>query len=309
MSNRIFTGLLRRVRRQAAPTAIASGPAPFKGMLHGFPAELNEGNSYPSVAVERPLFNAPLVELVHSLGQVLQRPIKIIDVGAACGDTVLLLEQRCRGVVGEYLCVEGDAEFAGYLRRNTMQFEHVRIVEATLAGQRMEVAELVKHHKGSAGCFGEKKVQAGPLDDIVEGESFKPDLLKIDVDGFDGEVIRGAARVLRQDKPAVIFEWHPKLYANAGQDFQTPFRILDECGYRQFVWFDNGGEFSHFSSGVDPEIIATLKDFLLAVNQRRDQHFDVIAFPEDRRQDLISLAAMEYARSAVATYPVLGKIQ
>jgi FkbM family methyltransferase len=286
-----------------APVAKAAPSMAFK--LHGFAVELNEGNIYPAIMKANPMFNAPLVQLVHSLGKHLQRPLNFIDVGAACGDTVLLLEQRCAGVVGGYVCIEGDAEFGGFLRRNMAQFKKVRVIESMLAGAKTEVPELVKHHKGSAGCFGEKKVQARPLDDIMADEAFKPDLLKIDVDGFDGEVIRGATHLLRRDQPAVIFEWHPKLYADAGQDYKTPFQILAECGYGPFAWFDNCGEFSHFSSTADFNIISPLRDFLLAVNVRRDQHFDVMAFPAQGCPDLVSLAALEYARGAMARHPAV----
>jgi FkbM family methyltransferase len=287
------------------PAKKVSSPPLFQGKLHGFPAELNEGNTYPAIVLANPLFNAPLVELVHCLGRELKRQINFIDVGAACGDTVLLLEQRCTGVVKEYLCIDGDDEFGGYLRRNMAQFKNVRIVQTMLAGERTEVPELVKHHKGSAGCFGDKKIKARPLDEVVADEAFKPDLLKIDVDGFDGEVIRGAKNVLCQDKPVVIFEWHPKLYAKAGQDFKVPFRVLNESGYLQFLWFDNAGEFSHFSSGVDNNIISSTRDYLMAVNQRRDQHFDVIAFPDDGFKDIVSIATLEYAREAMAKHPAL----
>jgi FkbM family methyltransferase len=305
MIKQLVKRLSLKIRGRTPSAAIKNSQPLFQGRLHGFPAELNEGNTYPIIVAGNALFNAPLVELVHFLGQQLKRQINFIDVGAACGDTVLLLEQRCAGVVKDYLCIEGDVEFSGYLRRNMAQFKNVTIVQTMLAGEIMDVPELVKHHKGSAGCFGDKKVKARPLDDVIAKEAFKPDLLKIDVDGFDGEVIRGARNVLCEDKPAVIFEWHPKLYANAGQDFKTPFRVLDECGYRQFLWFDNAGEFSHFSSGADLNAIGCLRDYLLAVNHRRDQHFDVITFSGNGCESLVPTATLEYARKAMATYPAI----
>lgn len=274
-------------------------PTPFfDGTLHGFPAELNEGNTYPAIVATSPMFNAPLVELVCTVARQLKRKISFIDVGAACGDTVLLLERRCPDMVDHYLCIEGDAEFCGYLRKNTARFQHVKIAQALLAGERMQVPELVKHHRGSAGCFGEKNAEAQPLDDVSSANSFKADILKIDVDGFDGEVLRGSRNLLSRDRPAVIFEWHPKLSLAAGQDPRTSFAVLAECGYHRFVWFDNQGEFSHFSSVMDSDTLLLTRDFLLAVNERRDQHFDVIALCGDDHDQLISLATLEYARKA-----------
>jgi len=299
---RLIGRIYRRLLKPQEPVSPPAATPFFDGTLHGFPAELNEGNTYPGIIARQPLFNAPLVELVYSLSQQLKRKINFIDVGAACGDTVLLLERRCPEMVNEYLCVEGDTEFGGYLRKNTARFSNVRIVQTLLAGEEMKVPELVKHHKGSAGCFGENKIEAQPLDNVVAANSFKPDLLKIDVDGFDGEVIRGARNLLVRDRPAVIFEWHPRLILAAGQDFRTPFAVLGECGYRSFLWFDNQGEFSHFSSVVDPDTLLLTRDHLLAVNRHRDQHFDVIALCGEDRDQLVSLATLEYARQTIETH-------
>ncbi len=87
--------------------------------LHGFNVLLNQGNTYPQTIANTPLFNAPLVELVHQACDVLGRTLTLVDVGAAIGDTVLLLKVRCRGAVGRFFCIEGDNEFFGLLKHNT----------------------------------------------------------------------------------------------------------------------------------------------------------------------------------------------
>ena len=267
-----------------------------KLILHGFEVELNEGNNYAEIISIHPLFNAPLVDLVYNLSAELKRELFFIDIGAACGDTVLLIEERCPGAIREYLCVEGDAEFSMYLRKNMAQFQNVQIIQTMLAGESTYVNELVKHHKGTAACLGKEKVKALPLDDVLEEIKFIPDIIKIDVDGFDGEVIRGARKLLSINRPAVIFEWHPKLCTNAGQSCETHFKVLNECGYNRFLWFDNTGEFSHFSSSSDFNTITLTRDFLIKVNQRRDQHFDIIAFHETRNIDAIKIASLNYSK-------------
>src|ERR1700738_4415458 len=55
--------------------------------LHGFPATINFANPYPIAVRRLPNYNAPQVELVAATAEAKHRPIHIVDVGAAVGDT------------------------------------------------------------------------------------------------------------------------------------------------------------------------------------------------------------------------------
>jgi hypothetical protein len=56
-------------------------------------------------------------------------------------------------------------------------------------------------------------------------------LIKIDVEGHEGAVVRGAAEVIGRDAPVVVFEYAPQLLRAASQ---APFRWLAEHGYEMF---------------------------------------------------------------------------
>ena len=60
------------------------------------------------------------------------------------------------------------------------------------------------------------------------------DLLKIDVEGFEPAVLRGASRMLRSMRPAVVFEYDPAYVSRSGTaaDLNGYFR---DCGYRLFL--------------------------------------------------------------------------
>lgn len=45
------------------------------------------------------------------------------------------------------------------------------------------------------------------LDSIVTIYHFEPNLIKIDTDGFDFKVLRGAQRTLKEYAPVIFFEW------------------------------------------------------------------------------------------------------
>lgn len=264
--------------------------------LHGFPMLINGGNPYPLLLCHCRWFNAPLVELCHLLAISLGRPICFVDVGSAVGDTVALIKERCPRSVEKFVCVEGDAEFFSLLAHNMNQFIDVTVVNTMLAREPGAVGSLVKHHRGTASATGTDRVHAVRLDSIEALSSCRVDLLKIDVDGFDGEVLAGASGLLKcSEPPTVIFEWHPKLCKDTGNDPLTAFETLAQCGYKTFAWFDNLGIFSHFSGIFSPDILEDHARYLLSVNGRRDEHFDVIALPPDSSISLTELASLNYA--------------
>jgi FkbM family methyltransferase len=70
------------------------------------------------------------------------------------------------------------------------------------------------------------------IDEEVQALSIVPDLLKIDVEGYEYEVLAGARHLLREHKPAICLELHLDLLERRGQ---TPKQVIGELeahGYR-----------------------------------------------------------------------------
>lgn len=283
--------LYRHLRKNWDECAI-----PVKTRLHGYTAWINGGNPYPFIVETVLSFNAPLVELCHLVFSSAGRPINFVDVGSAIGDSVLLINERCPDMVAKFVCIEGDEEFFGYLSKNLHQFDNVELVRAMLAGQNSQTKSLVKHHKGTALAEGLDTVAAVRLDSLSLLKETPVDLLKIDVDGFDGEVLTGATGVLNQHKPAVIFEWHPKLFIRAGNDPLAPFASLQQSGYDRFAWFTNVGNFSHFSGPEPSSVILKMSAHLLASTEMSDPHYDIVALHPTSGVDEAALAALAYGR-------------
>jgi FkbM family methyltransferase len=263
--------------------------APFETRVHGFNARLNGGNPYPFIIAEHPFFNRPLTELVRQIGRAAGHPIVVIDVGASSGNTVLLLQQQTSSAIARIHCVEADDEFLALLKHNTAQFPNVILHQAMLAREAKPVASLVHHHRGSAMATGPGSVNATTLDHLLLAQEPRFDVLKIDIDGSDGEALAGAEKLLQRDHPAVIFEWHPALIQQTGFDPHAAFTTLGANGYRRFLWFRNTGQFSHFGSDADPEI-ATWEKFLRLSQRFGDPHFDIIALPPHLESFTFSLA-------------------
>lgn len=283
----LYEYLLRRYENAAQPVS---------GEIYGFPLLLNPGNKYPFIVQDTPLFNAPLLELTFQAFSAKGSPLRFVDIGAATGDTVFLLKDKCPNQVGEFICIEGDPEFFGLLSHNTARFEEVRTVQTVLSRDRTKIRSFVKHHPGTAAATGDNFITAMPLDDVKEVRAGKVDILKIDVDGFDGAVLSGAKAILSSDRPAVVFEWHPVLLRATGNDSTEAFSVLAGCGYKRYLWFTNRGTFSHFSDPPTQEVLKKSADYLVSVNDRADEHYDVIALPDSSGIDDTVFAMTAYAR-------------
>ena len=75
-----------------------------------------------------------------------------------------------------------------------------------------------------------------PLDDIVGGRRFPGRVfLKLDVEGSEISVLRGARRTIAATKPAILAEVNPESLAAAGASTADLVRLLRELGYTRFV--------------------------------------------------------------------------
>ena len=127
------------------------------------------------------------------------------------------------------------------------------------------------------------------LDDILF--DLTPDLIKIDTDGYDINVLRGARRCLRDAGPHLWIEYSPYHIRTYG--FEEPtnlFPLLREAGYRATIIYDNTGypiclvelhasELAMIAGYVDikPELYA---DLLVS----KDRDLLVRFFEADRRR-------------------------
>jgi FkbM family methyltransferase len=71
------------------------------------------------------------------------------------------------------------------------------------------------------------------LDDYCRTNSIsRLDLIKLDVDGFESEVIQGGIRTLQQSRPVICMELAPYVLAERGSSLQELLSLLASCGYQ-----------------------------------------------------------------------------
>jgi FkbM family methyltransferase len=148
-----------------------------------------------------------------------------VDVGAYIGDSCVPMVREGARVVA----IECQPDAFECLKRN------IASAETHLAT--CGCGELVGLHGGEAGNMGARCVVPGnnvstvPLDSIVGHRKVR--LLKIDVEGYEAQVLRGASEVLSH-RPIVIIERNDDALENHGSTWDEVLSLLP--GYRFEEW-------------------------------------------------------------------------
>jgi FkbM family methyltransferase len=164
-----------------------------------------------------------------------------IDVGANIGIHAVRLAKLVNAK-GSVVAIEADEELAGRISTNVSLncLENVRIIQA--AASERSGGSLVLHRPADldtmklSGSVIPHPTLTGPsvrvatvaIDDIIQAPV---SLIKIDVEGYETPVIKGASRVINEHSPSIVFEYAPHLLGSASD---SPFQLLREFGYCLF---------------------------------------------------------------------------
>ncbi|MDD5680573.1 MAG: FkbM family methyltransferase [Candidatus Omnitrophica bacterium] len=78
------------------------------------------------------------------------------------------------------------------------------------------------------------------LDNFAKEHQIKPDVIKIDVEGAEYNVLRGADEILKKYSPAIFLSVHPAQLSLCGASAGQLKDIISQSGYR--IWDSNGAE-------------------------------------------------------------------
>jgi FkbM family methyltransferase len=171
-----------------------------------------------------------------------------IDIGANIGAHTLPIA-ACVGSAGRVVAVEPTRyafeRLQAHVHLNPELMDRIVLVQAMLMGNReAALAEAIAsswpleppdHAHPLHG--GVRKATTGAvvttLDDLIADLGLKSvDLLKMDVDGYEVEVLRGARDTLGRFRPVILFEHSPYVIAENGYEPGEIVDILTGAGYR-----------------------------------------------------------------------------
>lgn len=252
----------------------------------------------PMCDASYPGYNKMLTRLAHFMKERFGY-LKMVDVGANIGDTASI----CSTVgAATFLCVEADPKYADLLQRNLKGLEYTLV--RTLCGSkdselnvnRIAQEGTVEFKVGPTATPAEKET-CRTLDSILRDHSefALANLLKIDCDGYDFDVLRGASELLAK-RPAVFFESAPFNRSTYLSDVRESFRKFKNAGYSSVLLYDNFGSlFGRFaleaeSAWTDALVYQLVSDRIF---------FDILALPDPLFDEFANLETHHYATLAV----------
>lgn len=177
---------------------------------------------------------------------------RMLDIGASAGSYSLLAARRLDLHV---LAFEPNPEVFAVLQRNIALNgleDRVKLIPFALfdrAGPSKLKIPTIRSSSGLA-CLGQPKrfkkwrvvdVETRRLDDltgILESNGFATiDLMKIDVEGAELQVLRGAERLIGRSKPKIFLEYYELNTRQFGYDPREIEKLLKFWGYREFRKF------------------------------------------------------------------------
>jgi len=173
-----------------------------------------------------------------------------VDVGAALGHYTWILSRQSRYV----FALEPGCYHGSFLSKN-VYFSNITLIRAA-AGPAVGKAQLFSVGEGeeanhTATLSGSNPVaidsnakssavEMVTLDQLLGEVTESVDFIKIDVEGFENDVLAGAKSVIFRHHPAILCEIELRHNHNAGEFFS----MMKEFGYECAYW--SGGRFNSF---------------------------------------------------------------
>jgi FkbM family methyltransferase len=164
----------------------------------------------------------------------------LLDIGAETG-FISAIFARSRGDPANILSVEPDPHCLRLLKRTIdlngrrdIDWQIAPIAVSDTSGRiRLAVSNRLHETELAEGeAPGEIEVESTTLVDLVAGQSWQPDIIKIDTESFEYEIICPALSLFERHRPALQLEVHWEMLAarnRAAADFLAP---LADMGYR-----------------------------------------------------------------------------
>lgn len=210
------------------------------------------------------------------------------DVGANIGNHSVFFQNHFSQVVA----VEANPEVFEVLAYNTRRFANVRAVNVALGEEEGEgVLTLADDANEGTGFVSTNSnvtngtpVKIIPLDALTKDAEGKIDLIKIDVEGFEQQVLRGARQTLAVHQPIVLFEYYV-----SQQGAFNAFELLECSGYHQFYYV--GTKYDNKTNGLPGKAAHFLLDTLMNSSFRvmpvrgRERDYNMVIAVPDRFAD------------------------
>jgi len=164
----------------------------------------------------------------------------IVDVGAYIGIVTIILARKT-GITGKVLAFEPHPKNAALFKKNIklngvsgqVEFFDIAIgrdSKPLLLVDKGSISHIIS--SAAPGCTDCLTVKSSSLDEILQNR--KIDIVKIDVEGYEANVLYGARNLLRKKESCPRFIWiecHPHLWKELGVNSRDIIVPLEDAGY------------------------------------------------------------------------------
>lgn len=187
----------------------------------------------------------------------------VIDVGANLGFMTLCLADKV-GSRGSVISVEPNIEIHDYINQllHLNAIDNVSLINCACSekeGVARFAIDRKNHTMSKLDSSGDREVRLVPIDYLVSSDDVPISFIKVDVEGHEVEVFRGAKKTLLYKRPVLVFETglHSQL------EIDEINQILTECRY---------------------EVIGVIRDWgverkSLSIDTTNKTHCNVLALP------------------------------
>jgi len=248
---------------------------------------------------------AQLPQLVSQLGRLtsLLRKrypnLRALYVGANVGDTACIIKSAEDVPL---VCIEGDESTFVFLQKNIAQFRDTTAHNMFL-GETTSVVSVAVEKAGwnltlkPVADASANSIKLTSLDDFMSAQPHRQEfkLLKIDTEGFDCQIIRGALNFIREAQPVITLEYNRGNMDAIGEPGLPTLFKLQELGYSHLVFHDQNGRFLLSTTLADRGLIQDLHDYADCV-QGRIGYLDITVFHQQDTDLAEALSAAERQR-------------
>lgn len=186
----------------------------------------------------------------------------VIEIGGHIGYITMYLSALV-GIKAKLYVLEPGANNLPYLRRNTRSCPNVMIIEKGAAEADGELAFYMEDLTGQNNSFVrdyrvlrenarsaelkpkvvETRVPVVAIDSLIKSDSLRPSFVKVDVEGFEYEVLKGMSATLSEIKPGLMIEVT-----------QNPREVLALLAGKGYLCFDRAGDIVKDAEGMRDNI-------------------------------------------------------
>lgn len=221
-------------------------------------------NNLTDIYLDSPGYNGELGRLISATIETYPE-LGLIDIGAHCGDTAAIAKSSADIPI---LCIEGDRRVYDLLLRNVKQFGEIATRCAFLGENAEEIALSVEDEAGSlmlvpGSQAADSMIALTTLDECAMelADVDRYHVIKVDTEGFDCRILRGGMRYIRRVKPIIMMEYHRKNMRRNGENGLDTLEQLRDEGYRDVLFYDNGGRLLTTASLDKMDLVRDLHEY------------------------------------------------